>query len=53
MEKPNILVVDEALSLAHLRAASLNIHLASTAEVDLPQIPGDREALLIALTNFL
>lgn len=46
-------VVDEALSLAHLRAASLDIHLASTSEVDLPKILGDREALLVALTNLL
>ena len=46
-------VVDEALALAHLRAASLNIRLASTTEVDLPKIFGDREALLIALTNLL
>jgi len=46
-------VVEEALGLAQLRATSLKIDLTSSVEAGVPQIRGDRESLLIALTNLL
>lgn len=46
-------VLAEAFDLARMRADSLNIHLTSSGAEALPVIQGDRDALLVALTNLL